>query len=292
MNCITKALCITNLLPAMLLSGCGDGADNLGTGKVSVAINDAPVDGASAVVINFTGIELKPYSGDIITKDFTTPRSIDLLQLQGDSTVLLLDNQTVTGGTYSWIRLKVNESASYLVNSTGQHSLTIPSGNETGLKLVSGFNVPADGSVAVTIDFDLRKSVLEPATNSTAYKLKPTLRLAQNDKAGHISGAVPSTLINASGCGASAAYLFEGSSVTPDDVDGITPDPIDSSLVKLNNSSGKYEYKIGFVPPGDYTIAFTCMANLDNPETNDATVTFSGSANVAVTAGATTTHDF
>ena len=280
-------------LTAALLSGCEDPVNtNFGTGTVSIGIKDAPVDGASAVVVSVTGIELKPYSGNAITINFNTPRNIDLLQLQGTNTTLLLDKASVTGGTYNWIRLKVNESASYLTNSTGQHNLTIPSGNETGLKVVNNFVVPQDGTIALTIDFDLRRSVLEPAQVGGAYQLKPTLRLVQNDKSGHIGGTVANTLVNATGCGTSAVYLFEGSGVSPDDLDGSGADPIGSSLVKLNNSSGNYEYKIGFLDTDNYTIAFTCKANLDNPETDDTSVTFSGTANITVTAGVTATRNF
>lgn len=287
-----KGLCAA-ALATTLLSGCNEVVDaNLGTGTVSIGIKDAPVDGAQAVVVSFTGIELKPYSGASVTINFNTPRSIDLLQLQGTDTTLLFDKELVSGGTYNWLRLKVDESASYLINSTGQHSLTIPSGNESGLKVVKNFVVPQDGTVALTIDFNLRKSVLEPAQSGGAYKLKPTLRLVQNDKTGHIGGTVPNTTVNASGCGTAAIYLFEGSNITADDLDGINADPIDSSLVKLNNSSGNYEYKFGFLNAGSYTAAFTCKANLDNPETDNADVTFSGATNVTVTAGATTTYNF
>ena len=290
MNNFFKMVCITTPL---LLGGClGDTNSDLGTGTVSVSIKDGPVDSASAVEVTFTGIELKPYSGSPITVTFDTPKTIDLLQQQGTNSVTLLDSNVVTGGTYSWVRLIVDQSASYLVNSTGTHNLTIPSGDETGLKINDSFTVPKDGTVSVTIDFDLRKSVLEPATGSTDYKLKPVLHLVQNDKSGNVSGTVSSTLVHGSGCGSSAVYLFEGSGVTADDVDGIDPDPYGSSLVKLNNTSGNYEYEIGYVPAGDYTIAFTCLANLDDPETNDSSVIFSGTTNVTVTAGNTTTQNF
>lgn len=289
---IIKALCAA-ALATLLLSGCEEAANtNFGTGTISVGIKDAPVDGALAVVVSFTGIELRTYSGETVTINFATPRTLDLLTLQGTTTSLLLDGETVTGGKYNWLRLKVDESASYLTNSTGRHDLTIPSGSESGLKVVNGFTVPQDGTVALTIDFDLRKSVLEPAQSGGAYKLKPTLRLVQNDKTGHISGTVPNTVVNASGCGTSAIYLFEGSNVTVDDLDGTGADPIDSARVKLNNSNGTYVYEFGFLNAGSYTIAFTCKANLDNPETDDASVAFSSPVNVTVTAGATTAHNF
>jgi hypothetical protein len=286
MNLMIKTLCITTLL----LSGCDEVANtNFGEGKVSVSIKDAPVDGSTQVVLTLTGIELKPYNGNAVTIDFDTPILIDLLDYQGATSKLLVDSKTVTGGSYSWLRLKVDESNSYLVNgiSPGTHPLTIPSGSETGLKLVSGFTVPQDGSIALTVDFDLRHSIVESGGD---YKLKPVLRLIENDKAGHINGTIPSSMVRATGCGTSAVYLYEGSNVTADDLDGKDADPIDSSLVKPNGST--HEYEFGFHEAGNYTIAFTCQANLDNSETDDATVTFSNTANVTVTAGATTTHNF
>lgn len=280
-------------LTALLLSGCEEAVDtNFGTGKVSIGIKDAPIDGAMAVVVSFTGIELKAYSGETITRTFTTPRTIDLLTLQGAKTSLLLDGETVTGGKYDWLRLKVDLSTSYLTNSSGRHNLTIPSGGESGLKVINGFTVPQDGSLALTIDFDLRKSILEPSQTGGAYRLKPVLRLVQNDKTGHIKGTVPNSRVNGSGCGTAAVYLFEGSNIIADDLDGILADPSDSSLVKLNNSSGNYEYELGFLNAGSYTLAFTCKANLDNPENNDTGVIFSGTTNVTVTAGATTSYNF
>ena len=286
-----KRLSATTLM-ALLLSGCEEAVNtNVGTGKVSIGIKDAPIDGAMAVVVSFTGMELKTYNGETITRTFTTPRTIDLLTLQGTKTSLLLDGETVTGGQYDWLRLKVDLSASYLTNSSGRHNLTIPSGGESGLKVISGFTVPQNGSLALTIDFDLRKSILEPAQPGGAYKLKPVLRLVQNDKAGHIKGTVPNSRVNGSGCGTSAVYLFEGNNITADDLDGKQADPSDSSLVKLNSSSGNYEYELGFLKAGSYTLAFTCQANLDNPESDDTTVVFSGTTNVTVTA-ATTTYNF
>ena len=154
-----KRLSATTLM-ALLLSGCEEAVNtNVGTGKVSIGIKDAPIDGAMAVVVSFTGMELKTYNGETITRTFTTPRTIDLLTLQGTKTSLLLDGETVTGGQYDWLRLKVDLSASYLTNSSGRHNLTIPSGGESGLKVISGFTVPQNGSLALTIDFDLRKSI-------------------------------------------------------------------------------------------------------------------------------------
>src|SRR2546421_7971109 len=52
--------------------------------------------------------------------------------------------------------------ASYVMDSTGQHDLTIPSGAETGLKLIQGFTAPAGVVASFTVDFVLSKSLIAP----------------------------------------------------------------------------------------------------------------------------------
>lgn len=284
---IIKIACAATLA-TLLLSGCEDPVNtNFGTGTLSIAIKDAPVDSATQVVLAFSGIELRTYSGETSTIDIDPPLLINLLKYQGTTTRLLVDKKIVTGGTYSWIRLIVDESNSYLLNGIGTHPLTIPDAYKENLRVDSSFTVPQDGAMEVTLDFDLRNSIVESGGD---YTLKPSLRLAENAKSGHISGTIPNSLVLAAGCGSSAVYLFEGSGVAADDLDGSAAEPIDSSLVTPDGSTHKYE--LGFHAAGDYTIAFTCKANLDNPESSDAAVTFSNPDDVTVTAGATTTYNF
>ena len=60
---------------AALLVGCGGGGDPARLRRQAVArITDAPVDDATAVVVKFTAIELKPESGDAFTIDPSIPR--------------------------------------------------------------------------------------------------------------------------------------------------------------------------------------------------------------------------
>ena len=154
-----------------------------GTGHLSLSITDAPVDGATHVVVRFTGVEVKPADRDSLSFDFDTPRSIDLLALDGGDTEPLLNDVEVPAGRYEWVRLKVEAAAdgtldSYIELDDGsQHELDVPSGSQTGLKLVGGLSVPDGGAAAYTLDFDLRKSVHEPMNASDAYTLRPTLRI-------------------------------------------------------------------------------------------------------------------
>ena len=67
---------------------------------------------------------------------------------------------------------------SYVQMADGSvHGLLVPSGAETGLKLVSGFTVPSSGVVDYTVDFDLRKAITCPPGQAPACILKPAERL-------------------------------------------------------------------------------------------------------------------
>ena len=275
----------------LALSGCDDDS---GTGKLSLGVTDAPVDNASAVVVQFTGVEVKPEDGSARSFDFDEPRQVDLLALTGTDSELLLDAVEVESGRYNWVRLKVQATAdgvmdSYITIDGVQHELYVPSGDETGLKLNNGFRVPNGGAAAFTVDFDLRKSVHEPMNAEDSYMLRPTLRIVDNARAGAIAGTVDNTWV-VEGC-TPAVYVFAGSGVTPDDVDGSAPDTVTSARVALNTTSGHYEYTAGFLAEGSYTVTFTCDAAGDDPVTDD-TLDFAGTQNATVVAEQTTTVNF
>jgi hypothetical protein len=76
----------------------------------------------------------------------------------------------------------------------------------------------------------------------------------------------------------------------PDDVGSATP-PLASTAVNLDNTTGAYRFKLAFVPAGANTVAFTCAADKDAADVDDA-ITFSAPLNATVMAGQTTTVDF
>ncbi|MHB8667817.1 MAG: DUF4382 domain-containing protein [Burkholderiales bacterium] len=315
MKTITRYSILAVLLAgfSLLLAACGSssgsGASG-GTGTLSLNVTDGPVYTADHVYIQFHGIELQPSSGGRITLYYcqdpmdaaktvvsetacttpAAPEQLDLLALNGGLTGLLLDTYTLPAGRYDWIRLMVDTGGtldSYVADSTGDHELTIPSGAETGLKLNRGFDVAADGHADFTVDFDLSKSI--HVTGTGEYMLRPTLRLVDSIETGSIAGTVSSSLIT-TGC-TPAVYVFAGQNVTPDDIDGIVPDPVTTAMVKLDIYSGEYKYKAAFLEPGAYTVAFTCQAAQDDPSTDDA-IGFSGAANVTVSAQTVTPYNF
>jgi hypothetical protein len=280
------------LLVSMLgLAACNSTDDS---GTLTLGVTDAPVDNANRVVVEFTGVTLKPSAGNEIAFDFDEPRQIDLLALQGGETDLLLDEVSLAAGNYNWIRLTVNAgmnaSDSFIELEDGSvHALFIPSGNQTGLKLVQGFTVPANGSADFTIDFDLRKSVVDPQSVGTPYILKPALRLLDNTEVGAIAGTVDNAIASAADC-SPAVYVYEGSDVTPDDV-GSSVEPVASALVNMSDATGEFEYTVAFLLAGDYTAALTCDADADAADTDDD-ITFEAQQNATVEVNQVTTVDF
>jgi hypothetical protein len=267
-------------------------------GQMQLAVADAPVDGAQSVVVKFTGIELTGDSGGPVDITFASPKSIDLLKQSGTASAVLF-NQPIPAGSYGQIRLMVmadgDPTNSYVMLSDGtMHGLQVPSGSETGLKLVSGFTVPATGVVDYTIDFDLRQAITCPPGQSPACVLKPVERLVDNTMVGNIQGVASNTLVP-SGC-TPGFYLYNGTVTAPEDMNNTAP-PSDTnqplaSRVPVADSQPPYYYQFTFLPPGTYTVAFTCQAAQDNPDQADSSVKFNPvKTAITVTANQTTTVD-
>lgn len=297
----------TTLVSAMLfvLAGCSGGGSAAGNGRLDLSITDAPVDDASSVVVQFSGVAFKRAgeSAEIVQNLSPSPRQLDLLEYQEGRAALLLSGVSLPAGNYEWVRLIVDNQTnvrdSYITLTTGQEcELRVPSGAESGLKLNRGFTLPADGSVALTIDFDLRKSIHAPPGQqgatpdcTQAYLMRPTLRIVDDANVGAIDGEVDSELVT-DNC-LPKVYIFSGSGVTPDDIEdtgGPTDvEPLVVASVAIENGSTAYSYRAAFLPPGNYTAAFTCSD--DDPNTDDA-LTFLSPQNVTVTRNLISSVDF
>jgi hypothetical protein len=288
------------LMLAVAACGGGGGTNTMqpmSQPQMRLSVADAPpADGAPHVVVVFTGVELTGNGGNPITINFDSPKSIDLVTDSGTASAELFD-QPIPAGSYGQVRLMVladgSANNSYIVLADGSmHGLRIPSGAETGLKLVSGFTVPSSGVVDYTIDFDLRKSITCPPGQAPECMLKPTLRLVDNTTVGNIQGKIASTL--PTGC-TPGIYLYNGTVVRPEDMNSAatatdTDQPI-ASKVPVATTSPPYYYQFTFLTPGTYTVAFTCQAAQDNPDQADPSVAPIPVGTTTVMANATQTVD-
>jgi len=309
MRNVSRLLWPATIAACGLIAACAGGGANNSSGSMTLSLTDAPVDGLTSVNVVFTGVELKPTNGAPFSVDFASPRSIDLLALQGGKVTNLFANQTVPVGHYDWVRLKVYvdqtaNDASNVIDSNGQqYNLWIPSGAETGLKLVHGFTVAQGSMTNFLIDFNLRKSIVAPPGAGTGYDylLKPALRAIDQMKTGTLNVSVDlnglATAQNAMLPAAQqsnppacdpALYLFvqqdAATPAVPDDVDGDTTDdggsdPIyltpltdgaTGGTVSVDPSTNTASVTIPLVDADfAYTISATCDASVDHMDTND-----------------------
>ncbi len=161
-----------------------------------LGITDAPIDDAKSVVITVTSIEISK-DGEGWEEYFNAnnegeeEKKIDLLEYSKGK-VFLFDGQEFNAGEYGQIRLYLSEAPEKntitLLDDT-IHNLDINSGiRNNGVKLVSGFEIKDGVTTSLTIDFDVRKSIVVKKPNRTPpiYSLKPTLKLITNDLSGNI----------------------------------------------------------------------------------------------------------
>jgi hypothetical protein len=282
-------------MAALILAACGSDSKP-GTGTLSMSVTDAPVDEAYAVVIAMTEFEFKPVDGEAFRVPVIEPgRELNLLAFSNGEAALVIDGEEVPAGDYEWLRIYFDEDATYVVleEGGGTYPLFIPSGAQTGFKVVSGFTVPANGSVEYMLDFDLRKSLRSPPGlggrfgTDRAFLLRPTVRIMNVAETGGAWGVVADGLLamnndEASCAGGDAVYAFEGLDVDPL---GAGVLPLVSDIVELNETEGWHEYQLAYLLPGDYTLAFTCSASADDgePETYPLDdLVFSEAINVTV----------
>lgn len=295
---LIKGFGITALAAAVAACGGSGSSDSDATGTASFDVTDAPTTELAKVEITFTGLSVKPADGEAIEFTFDEAKTLDLLTLQGGDSAPLLEDQELPAGEYQWIRLTLDVDNSFVYkteNPDAPLTLFVPSGAQTGLKLVSGFTIAQGGDNNFTIDFDVRKSIVNPQGGQADYYLKPALRLIDNLKVGSITGQVDyATLKQIRGTDDTdnsktdcsyegSAYIYQGADVTPTDLNvNEEGGPLMVVPVKANEDSTSYVYTAAFLTEGDYTVSYSCQ--LDDNEETDA-LEFDGTQTVTVEAG-------
>jgi hypothetical protein len=303
---------------ALILAGCNSSGG--GTGTATFSVTDAPVHDATAVEVTFDRIDLMPQGGPMQTFILDEARSVDLLALQGGNAAVLIEDIVLPAGQYNFIRLYVIGGApesTVTEAEGGVFPLYVPGSqppstnpNQRFLQLSSPFVITAGGHADFTIDVELLKALVKIVNGPAEdyYLLRPSLRLVNNSTVGSISGMVDSELATDESCtsdpatgNGNAVYVYSGFDAVPGDVfvdDNGQPQarndnaahPLTHANVRFNAESSAWEYTVGFVAAGEYTVAFTCHALADAPGTEDDIV-FAAQRNATVVAGDTVVVD-
>jgi hypothetical protein len=260
--------CSVFILLAMLVSchggGSGGGSGN-GSGTLVLGLTDASTDEYKAIYVTIAAVQVNKAAAEeedeaeddgsgwqtILTPEMT----YDLLELV-NGVIETLGIVELEAGKYNQMRLILAEQpddslnilvdphpyANYLIDSAdNEKELKVPSGLQTGIKIVKGFTIIASQSTELILDFDAKKSVVQ-AGKSGKCLLKPTIKVLETT----VNSAVG---IVDDGTAPLAGALVSAQVHDPGAVDAKDEVAIESSTV--TSETGSY---VLYLAPGTYNI--------------------------------------
>jgi hypothetical protein len=227
------------------MAACSTTTESSGTGTLRLRLVDAPaaIEGLEAVTVIFSSVRIhrgaeaeEDSSGWIVLMDETLSegeRTFTLTDLVGGVSAFIGETE-LDAGLYTQVRIVI-QSASATISGTTT-DLTIPSGSQTGIKLVGGFTIDADVITELTLDFDVAESLREVPPGSGSYKMQPTIRMIQTVLSGTISGTVSPVNIDA------LVTAYEGGTTTV--VTTTHPDTLTGTYVLQALLEGVYDLEV------------------------------------------------
>jgi hypothetical protein len=158
---------------SLFVLGCSDPFTGVpgGNGRLTVLLTDAPFpfDLVSEANVTIGRVDIVGESG--VQTILEEERIFNLLDLQNGVTAVLAE-AALPPGRYPQLRLIVS-SASVLLMDGRSFDLFVPSGSQTGLKiLLADFEVAADGATTLTLDFDVSDSFIVQGNAETAAGIR------------------------------------------------------------------------------------------------------------------------
>jgi len=285
--------------------GCSGGGSSSSTqvGTLSLSLTDAPLvdeNNVTGVYISITGIDYHTTGGWKSMSDFNISiNPINLLEWQEGKSISLGDFQ-LPAGKYTQIRFildaeeeherpKSNTGSFIEFNNDTNETLYVPSGSKTGYKAIGTYDVPVNGTVNMTADFDVRKSIVRSGDGSY-YKLKPTIKLVVTSEAGDINGTVSNLDLNSTYV--VYAYGYEDTASTWNVNETNDPDPSDAADIRFQNALSSTIVKDN----GSYILAFLSSGTYDliiaKYDSNGDYVTYYIQVGISVVSSQTTTFNW
>lgn len=198
-----------------------------------VRLTDSPGD-YEEVNIDLQAIELHVSTGEQ-SSGWTTLNTntgvYDLLSLTNGVETVIASDQYPTGRV-SQIRLVLGENNSVVVDGQS-FPLKIPSGSESGLKILINADLVEGISYSVLLDFDAAKSVVATGS-SEKYLLKPVIKAVTEAQDGAVKGSVIPAELGV------AVYALQG----------------EDTLSTSYAIEGNADFFLGGLADGSYTISF------------------------------------
>ena len=242
-----------------LLAGCGGGGGSSsgsgsGTGTLALSLTDDSVEGYNAIYVTIEkvqvhlgGDESKDSSWKTVS-DVGNNKTYDLLVLRnGVREELGITDLDV--GPYTQMRLilgrvpddginvlsRKHPFPNYAITDTDEvHELKVPSGFQTGIKIVQGFDISKDQTTELILDFDAARSVVK-AGNSGNWLLKPTIKVAVLEEHSIVRGVVTDGTNPVPGALVSAQQ-FDDNGTPPDNTD----DTLEVFSTTLTDALGEF----------------------------------------------------
>ena len=188
--------------------GGGGGSDSVGKGTLDVSLTDS-AGSYKAVYITIEGIEVHTGGNDNNDRNWLAiPMEKDTINLceLTNGVFEKLGSLRLASDNYNQLRLhlvdtpedsdelnirsELHPAANYVVlEDDTWHELKIPSGFQSGVKIVKGFTISENETTEIILDFDAMSSVVE-AGNSGKWILKPTIKVGELKEYSIINGHV------------------------------------------------------------------------------------------------------
>jgi len=238
-----------------LLAGCGGGGGggSQGTGTLALSMADATLPGFEAIYVTVDEVQVQRSGWATVANP---DKTVNLLELV-NGVRSELGVAELPAGHYTQMRLILGDQpddglnvlsephpyANYFIDDSGQAvELVVPSGMQTGIKIVQGFDINRNETTELVLDFNARESVVQ-AGSSGLWLIKPTVKVLDTETWAVVRGVVRD-----------GADPLQGVLVSAQVYDPLSADQRDEVTVEtatVTDENGEYAL---FLEPGAYNL--------------------------------------